>query len=831
MRLELATSLLDECDPELRMWRHGEPTAGAHERAAAARAVLLELSLDSDRRVRGRASAGLLSLGEVALEEQLTWWLSSGVEDGELELLRALELLSRGRPNPELARWCRERFRTSGDRCRAALWETCVERLGLQPRADIMALGWTAQLLGEEGAESLRVNRLREAAPGAGSELADLLLRAAREATNERERSELAEGIARSIDLEDVPLLRRLSLTGPEFMRWTWEALFGRADSWRPEVIGAWLSKEVPDEVRRAVFAAIAETLSRTGDEGSRRVIEARLGDAQDPLFDSAFRALCDAPQYERSMQALHAGWRRTEDPRRGELLRSLPRRVAPTPFRDDLLQRWRPGRARDVSSLELLTTFRDDAGVSSAVCTYLAEHVAEYEESDLATGSQLEGRLISLIDASRTLCGEETLRILSRAMRAGSMRSKEVVKACGAAMNESRAGRLLLADWVETESPSRARIESAILVGELRPLEATHVLLERYRHCDPPLRMRVLRALGRQGSGASQRFLEGVAQGTGLDAEVATEAIATANHSPVGKVASLKKISEGTVSPEVLRAAILGLADASVGDLEAKERAGAVLVDVIERCAALEDAPRDELLVALARLGNQEAAFAALYLDLPVKNAEAELEARFSGRTLPAREFLYRGDLRATAHLASRGRLGGGSWRTQLDAAVVRAEGRILLQLAAAAGGGEGSGAVVRRLLVAAAVALEGEPSAPDLEMELARIYATLLRVDLGESRYKSAAAWASRLGRDWHLGILSDRDLHRLFGGSGEALEAQAFLPASALHAQAFLALSQGRTEAARELAERGRELAGDSAMALEHQALLEAALKTAR
>gem|GEM_PF-4743441 len=831
VRLELATCLIAECDPDLRMWRHGETQADAYERAAGARAVLLDLALDPDQRVRERASAGLLSLGEIGLEEQLTWWLSSDVEQGELALLRALELLSRGRENPEFARFGRERFKQSGDRARAALWETCASRLGLQTRADIMALGWTAQLLGEEGAETLRVKRLREAAEAAGPELADLLLRGVREASTERERRELAEGIARSINLEDVSLLRRLSLTEPEFMRWTWEALFGRAGAWRPEVIGAWLSREVHTEVRKEVFSAIAETLSRTGDDGSRKLIEALLADADDPLFDSAFRALCDAPSYERSLEALHTGWRKTDDQRRGELLRNLPRRVTPTPFRDDLLQRWRPGRARDVSSLELLTTFDEDPGVSRAVCTYLAEHVAEYEESELATGTELEGRLISLIRASRALCGDEVLSTLNRAMRAGAARSKEVVKACGAAMNASRPGRLLLADWVESAQPSRARIESAILVGELRPQEAARVLLERYSHCDPPLRVRVLRALGRQGGSATQRFLEGVAGGAGLDAEVATEAIATSNHSPVGKVASLKRIVEGTSSPEVLRTAILGLADAGTGDIEARDRAGAVLLEVIGRSGASEEAPRDELLVSLARLGVQPDAFSALYLDLPVQNAEAELGARFSGRSLPAREFLYRGDLRATAHLASLGRLDDESLNDQLDRVAVRAEGRLLLQLAAAAGGGEESAAVVRRLLVAAACALEGEPAGQDLEMKLARVYATLLRVDLGEGRYRSAAAWASRLGRDWHLGVLSDRDLHRLFGGSEEALEAQAFLPASALHAQAFLALSQGRTEAARELAARGRVLAGESSMALEHQALLEAALKTAR
>ena len=831
VRLELATSLLEECDPELRMWRHGEPTAGAHERATEARAVLLDLSLAPDTRVRDRASAGLLSLGAVAIEEQLTWWLSTKVEEEELELLRALDLLSRGASNPELASWGRERFSASGDRARAALWETCAEWLGLKSRPDVLALGWTAQLSSDAGAESLRVSRLQRAAYTADPVLAELLMREARDAVDDREKRELASGFAHSVDLADAALLARLSLAEPDFLQWTWEALFGRADSWDPEVVGSWLSQDLNDELRGAVFSAVAETLSRTGDDGSRRVIEGILDEESDPLFDAAFRALCDAPHHEESLEVLHEGWMRTGDLRRGELLRSLPRDVAPAPFRDDLLQRWRPGRPRDVSSLELLTLFVNDPGVSRAVCTYLAEHAAAYEESSPGAEPELEGRLISLIHASMGLCGEEVLPSLNRAMRAGSRRSKEVVKACGAAMNASRPGKLLLADWVEGGTPSRARIEAAILVGELRPSEATHVLLERFKHCDPPLRARILRALGRQGSAAAQRFLEGVAAGSGLDAQIATEAIASSAHSPVGRVASLQRIAERTSDPEVLRVAIDGLAEAGVGDLDATERAGRALIAVMARAERPDESPRDELLVAFARLGVEEEAFRSLYLDLPVLNAGPELEARFSGRSLPAREFLYRGDLRATAELARLGRLADGIWTQRLDAVAIRAEGRLLIQLAASSRRGEATGSVFRRLLVAAAVALEGEPSTSAAEVKLARVYTSLLTTDLGGSRFKSAAAWASRLGRDWHLGVLSDRDLQRLFGSSGAELEAQAFLPASALHARALLALSQGRTDTARELAERGRALAGTSSLALEHQALLDAALETVR
>jgi len=831
VRLELATSLLDECDPELRMWRHGEPTTSALERAAEARAVLLELSLDPDKRVRDRASAGLLSLGAVALEEQMTWWLSKQLEEQGFELLRALDLLSRGPSNPELARWGRERFSASGDRARAALWETCAERLGLKSRPDVLALGWTAQLSSDAGAESLRVSRLQRAAHSADPFLAELLMREARDAADDREKRELAAGFAHSVDLADSALFARLSLAEPDFLQWTWEALFGRADSWDPEVVSSWLSPDLGEELRSAVFSAVAETLSRTGDDGSRRVVEGILDDESDPLFDAAFRALCDAPHHEESLWVLHEAWRRTEDPRHGELLRSLPRDVAPAPFRDDLLQRWRPGRPRDVSSLELLTLFVDDPEVSRAVCVYLVDHVAAYEESSLSAGSELEGRLISLIHASMGLCGEEALPNLNRAMRAGSLRSKEVVKACGAAMNASRPGKLLLAEWIEGGAPSRARIESAILVGELRPLEATHVLIERFSHCDPPLRVRILRALGRQGSDSAQRFLEGVASGGGLDAHIATEAIASSTHSPVARVASLERIAVHTSDPEVLRAAIDGLAEAGVGDSDATQLAGRALIAVMARAEHPDESPRDELLVAFARLGVEEEAFRSLYLNLPVLNAGQELEARFSGRSLPAREFLYRGDLRATAELARLGRLADEVWTRQLDIVATRAEGRLLIQLAASSRGGDATGSVFRRLLVAAAVALEGEPSTPDVEVELARVYSTLLTADLGEGRFSSAAAWASRLGRDWHLGVLSDRDLQRLFGTTGTELEAQAFLPASAFHARALLALSQGRTDSARELAERARVLAGTSSLALENQALLDVALETVR
>ena len=829
VRFELATSLLEECDPELRVWSHGEPSATAIERAADARAVLLELALDPDSHVRARATAGLLSLGAVALKEQQTWWISTRVEDRPLELLRTLELLSRGPTNPELAQWGRERFADSGDRARSALWETGVERLGLDQRQDVLALGWTALLTGEETGEASRTGRLLIAARSGGSELAQLLLRQARDEEDERTRRELARGFAHAVDLGDTQLFAQLSLADPEFFQWVWEELFGRADTWALEVIGPWFSRDLSERLRSAVFGAVAETLTRTGDEGSRRAVEALLGDASDPLFDAAFRAVCDAPHSERSLGVLHAGWVRTEEPRRGELLRSLSREVTPAPFREDLLQRWRPGSARDVSSLELLALFVDDAGVSRAVSSYLAEHVVAYEVSGIPPDLQLEGRLISLIQASRKLCGEEALGLLNRAMAAGASRSKEVVKACGAVMETSHPGRLLLANWMEEQTPSRARIEAAILVSELRPMEATRVLLERYAHCDAPLRMRALRALGRSGSDSAHGFLEGVALGAGLDAQVATEAIANSGVSSTERVASLERITQGTPDPEVLRAAIEGLAVAGSGDWDATRRAGAALVGVLSRAEETKDSPRDELLVAFAQLGVEEEALCSIYLDLPIANAGAELEARFNGHSLPSREFLYRGDLRATTELARLGRLADGELNELLGAAAARVEGRLLLQLAAASRGGDVQDGVFRRLLVAAAVALEGEPSSADVELELARVYATLLTADLEQSRYISAVAWASRLARDWRLGILSDRDLQRLFASPESDL--QAVLPASAIQAQALLALSQGRTEAARALAERGREVSGKSQLALEHQAFLDAALDSVR
>ena len=77
--MELATTLFTESDPLLRVWSHGESLAVAEARAAEARFVLLDLALDADTYVKRRATAGLLSLGAVALEEQQTWWISVGI--------------------------------------------------------------------------------------------------------------------------------------------------------------------------------------------------------------------------------------------------------------------------------------------------------------------------------------------------------------------------------------------------------------------------------------------------------------------------------------------------------------------------------------------------------------------------------------------------------------------------------------------------------------------------------------------------------------------------------------------------------------------------------
>jgi hypothetical protein len=410
-------------------------------------------------------------------------------------------------------------------------------------------------------------------------------------------------------------------------------------------------------------------------------------------------------------------------------------------------------------------------------------------------------------------------------------MRSKEVVKAAGAALAVSRDGRLKLTDWVEKETPSRARIEAAVLVCELRPIEATRVLLERFQLCDPPLRMRALRALGRAETGAAQRFLEGVAAGVGLDAQVATEAIANSNISALGRVASMKRIALESEDLEVVRTAIEGLATAGSSEWAAGERAGEALVEILSTSDASLGSLRDDLLLAFARLGVEGDSFASLYLELPLANASSEMEARFRGGTLPSREFLYRGDLRSTAQLAELGSLAGSRWSELLEDASDVLDGRLLLQLADAARGGGPGYVTARRLLIAAAVALEGEPSNAELELDRARAYASLLSIDLKQSQFKSAAAWGARLGRDWRLGVLSERDLQLLLGGRGTDPEPHAFLPASALQAQALLAMAEGRIDAARALAERGREVAGRSSRALEHQAILDAALETVR
>jgi hypothetical protein len=292
-----------------------------------------------------------------------------------------------------------------------------------------------------------------------------------------------------------------------------------------------------------------------------------------------------------------------------------------------------------------------------------------------------------------------------------------------------------------------------------------------------------------------------------------------------------MKKIASESRDLEVVRTAVDGLATAGSSEWAAGERAGEALVEILSTSDASLGSLRDDLLLAFARLGVEGDSFASLYLDLPLANASGEMEARFRGDTLPSREFLYRGDLRSTAQLAALGSLAGSRWSELLEDASDVLDGRLLLQLADAARGGGPGDVTARRLLVAAAVALEGEPSNAELELDRARVYASLLSIDLKQSQFRSAAAWASRLARDWRLGVLSERDLQLLLGGRGTDPEPQAFLPASALQAQALLAMAEGRMDAARALAERGREVAGRSSRALEHQAILDAALKTVR
>lgn len=784
-----------------------EALAGLPEERAAE--LLLELAADADARVRARAFDLLIGRGPDALGAELDLWERAGCDEEPERFLRALDLLRRAPPNELLIESMRLRWRAlergGAPPARLAALRAAWEALAFvqlgRGQVAPLAAGWLATF--EDGDESLdrrRRAQLLAGAAAAGPDLGDLLHAAARAETSLAAGTDLLEGALEALAGDEERLL--LVPVGGELDLELWGLLAGRRDAWDAAVVGPWLAPGIDPGVRLAVVNALAETLARSGDEGSALLLARALDDPDQNVAAEAWRALCDAPR----PVALAELWRywceRTG--RDVELLRFLSRQSAPAPFRADLIELWASGAARRASVLELLASFRGDGDLARRVEAWLGEELAglvaapppaDGAEPDEAWLRQ-EDRAKALVGALHSIAGEGALESMERVLELSDGLSHEVSKTCAWALGQTPAGRRRLRAWLRPEASMRVRIEAALwIVPDDPDPEVVGLLLERYARCDEELRLRILRVLAPTGDARALAHLAATVTGAGTSPAERVVALAEVARAPRA-AGALLAIVAAAPDVDVERAAIEQLGGLELLEPADGERLALLLRERLADPARAEQL-RDEVLPALARLAPELGAveLERELLREPLRRAAGELASRFRGERLPAREFVYRGELRAIEELARQGRLeaalagAGPCWR--LDA-------RLLLQLGERAleGGGPGARRAARRLLRAALVAFEGEAPMEDLEHLLCTARARLFALALDERRLDDALLWAGELLDAWRAGRTSERAWSAVFG----AVDAADWLEATRLQARAWAALARGDRSGAR-------------------------------
>ena len=834
--------------------------------------VLLEgLAADPDPRVASVAFDLLFGRGPTALDAQLALWERADLDRSPQAFLRAAECVARGAGNAPLIERVRSRLATgepsAASAARRALWEAAsVASLG-EVREQTWVNGFLSPLPDAGGSvERRRRALLVEGARAVGEELAEGLLAAARAfdaAASGRAdlgavRALLApwpnlaalaggdpsDDLARAIELVEAAvevtggtsastsLLETLASCSTPTSVAGWNALLARRDRWDPFEVAGFLAVERDAELCLAVIDVLSETLSRTGDGGAARLLTGALDDLRPEVAESAFRALCEHLAPGEGLDDLHRFWSALGDGRDLQALRFLPRTAPPRPFREDFLQLWETGRFRKASLLELLGLFSGDGEIGARLAGWIEEELPQLSLADRPPREvkrgpwrEREDRIKALAAALHKVEGEAAVEYLEGLLERTDALSSEVAKTCAWALGRTALGRGRLGRWLADGVSQRVRIESALALASDGARGPTDVLLERYEHCDEELRLRILRRLGGLPAVRCVEHLAAVVLEPGHSAAERVVALGevAAHADPARAVAALTEVVERTPDADLERAAIEALG--ATGSAGAGPILRAALVD--GRRAALL---RDELLPALSAIPTA-AAGEALARELwrsALANAPEELAARFRGRSLPAREFVYRGELRAVAGLARDGRLlalleGGVPW-WRMDARLA-AELAVLALEAPVASSREAG----RRLLRGAVAGLVGEAPSAEGEHRLCRARAGLLALALGARRHAAAAFWSGELLDAWRAGRTSARAFTDVFGlpDPRRGVDPLARLEATRHQGHAWLALERGDRPAARELTRRAALPARASRRAAAEQVRLERAV----
>ncbi len=837
--------------------------------------LLARLAGDPDPRVADAAFDLLFGRGAPALGAQVALWEEAGLGGANRDLLRAAEAVARGGGNAVLIDGGRLRLaRGQASPVRAARrawWEAAAFASLGGGRVDLLLDGFFSPVPGAAaGAERRRRALLSEGARKAGAACAAPFLTAARAfdaaAAGRMDLgavrallgawptlaglagADRGDDLERAIELVELVaeitggvegggpsgggLLATLGSCSTPTAVAGWSALLGRRDRWDAVEVAGFLAVERDAELCVTVIDVVSETLSRTADPGAGRLLAGALDDPRPQVADAAFRALCEHLAPGEGLDELYRFWSALEDGRDLQSLRFLPREAPAPPFRSAFLALWESGRYRKASLLELLGLFRGDAEIGERLVLWIEEELALLapdarppREVQRGPWREREDRIKALAAALHQVEGEAAVERLEDLLERTDALSAEVAKTCAWALGRTAAGRERLVRWLSDGVSHRVRTEAALALATDGDGAATDVLLERYGRCDEELRLRILRRVGELSAARCVEHLAAVVLEPGHSAAERVVALGElADHADAARaVTALAEVVERTRDADLERAAIEALGATG------RAAAGTILLAAMADPARAERL-RDELLpalVALSTVATDEVLARELWR-VALANAPVELSARFVGRSLPAREFVYRGELRAAEGLARDGRLlalleGGAPW-WRLDA-------RLLAELAGAALAADdpSSGVAGRRLLRGAVAGFAGEGPGADTEHRLCRARAGLLSMAMEREDHAAAAFWARALLEARRAGRTSVRAFTDVFGLADprRGRDPLAWLEATRFQELAWLALERGDPPAARELARRAARPARASRNATAEQARLQRAV----
>lgn len=856
----LAADPWPECAEALAV--HLGRVQAASDEPRAATDTLLGLAGGGDPLLARRARLELLGAGVGAWHAQRDW---IAADASGRRLVRAFTALTRAGAPPPLIAGLREAF---GERVGlAALVEALAWRSGQPFDRRRLAAGWASASirsaeLDPSLAHELRVELARTSRLG-DPELGGLLLERAGELASGRSGALLdrEEGLAPDERAEAAALLVEagahalLPAAAVEHARAlpadlagaAWRHVAPRAQSWDADSVSAWLTPEVPRELREEVARSVHDAFDRTRDAGSEAILGQFLHDPDTSLRRLAFRWLCAAEGIARRLEGLRVAWLACGPEERLERLRWLPRSTAPAPFREDLIALAEQSATRTPSVLELLALFEGDAELGRQVEGWLDEELRGLAAAtELASFQADEWRAKGLVRTLGRLASPGAEDAIAAALArsiavgpaptAGGEHDAEVPKTCAYWLGRSEAGRRALERALERPVPSRVRIEATLALAldvqhAARAGRAIVMLLDDWGGCDAELRGRILNACGGSADPQAGRFLEQVARdpAAALSERVAAVSALARRRDVAAIERALNACEDQLRDWDVLRACLHALAGLG------SEGARSVLRAWVEGAAARGPAGEEAAqlardgLAALAAAGPLPPELAARALDWPRRAASADLTARFAERRLPAVEFRWRSELELGAYSSRHSALGAvlaachGWWEM---------DGRLLLALGQAARGA-GEREAARELLRGAWVGLLGEPPSRERDKLLGTALLDLFVIAGEEHDWEAFVFWCDKWLAVERSGDGTFRVFERHAGSFDphEEVDPHARLVSARAQALAWAALERGDAELAAVLARRAALHARGSSAARAAQEALEEALARAR